>query len=144
MGEYQPLGQDRGSSTSVHINGFNNINYDYGPRGAGQEEDGMMGGSKRGSVSVKGLSPASKVDDILRHPMSAMRRVAFVMSILLCFFTIVAFLWVLPCEWASCPAVHRADRLTSWDKTLLGLGEWICDATGEIRCLLGILWNHVF
>lgn len=59
-----------------------------------------------------------------KHPMSMMRQVAFVMSLCLCIFVIVAFLWVLPCNWSTCP-IMQYDKQggSSWEKTLHRLGK---------------------
>lgn len=52
-----------------------------------------------------------------RNKMTTIRKVCFILSILLCFVTIVVFLWVLPCSGDSiCPV-----RVTSWDKNLENL-----------------------
>jgi hypothetical protein len=89
-----------------------------------------------GEVSVNGLQnhdmTASdefriiKPDGPLPHhlePMSPLRQVSFIISILLCGLTIVIFLWILPCDWATCPPASVRFRTKSWERTLQGLGE---------------------
>lgn len=133
MKDYQPLGNEGGpiESHEVHINGFSNINYNYaqGAGGNGIEEETMVMGPLGASESQ-----AKKKDGSMRHgngnlqmlvgnkhPMSMMRQVAFVMSLCLCIFVIVAFLWVLPCNWSTCPIMRFGQQASSWEKPLLGL-----------------------
>ncbi|KAG8251476.1 hypothetical protein J6590_079119 [Homalodisca vitripennis] len=56
-------------------------------------------------------------------PMSPLRKLAFGCSILLCFITIVVFLWVVPCDWSKCPAKTQRQPIMSWDRSVEGMGE---------------------
>ncbi|KAK3912913.1 Protein FAM234A [Frankliniella fusca] len=129
MKDYQPLGHEGGpiESHEVHINGFSNINYSY-PHGTGgpvgEEETmvlGTLGGGPGTSAKKEGEGRHGNLQMLAgnRHPMSMMRQVAFVMSLCLCIFVIVAFLWVLPCNWSSCP-IMQYDKQggSSWERTL--------------------------
>lgn len=53
--------------------------------------------------------------------LSTSRKLCFIFSIFLCVFTIVVFLWVLPCDVGSCPPAPA--NMNSWEKILLDLGE---------------------
>lgn len=128
MKDYQPLSHEGVSveNHEVHINGFSNINYNYshgtGSMGAGIEEETMVMGALGGSSSKKeGEVRHGNLQMLVgnKHPMSMMRQVAFVMSLCLCIFVIVAFLWVLPCNWSTCP-IMQYDKQggSSWEKTL--------------------------
>lgn len=134
MKDYQPLSHEGGpvESHEVQVNGFSNINYNY-PHGAGgtgiEEETMVMGplGTSGSSANKKeGGGRHGNLQMLVgnQHPMSMMRQVAFVMSLCLCIFVIVAFLWVLPCNWSTCP-IMQYDRQTgsSWERTLRHLGN---------------------
>lgn len=56
-------------------------------------------------------------------PMSSLRKFAFGCSILVCFLTIVVFLWVIPCDWSKCPATNHHPSIMSWDRSIEGLGN---------------------
>lgn len=50
-----------------------------------------------------------------RKPMSALRKVAFVVSILVCILTVVVFIWVVPCRDShTCPAKSERVHTSSW------------------------------
>jgi hypothetical protein len=104
MGEYQPLGHD--GEGNISINGLPN-------------RDSIAGDEIR-IIKPDGSLP--------RHlePMSPLRKVSFSLSILLCGLTIVVFLWLLPCDWATCPSVAMRSGAKSWERTLQGLGEIMC------------------
>jgi hypothetical protein len=91
-----------------------------------------------GQISVNGLPnrdltsgdeiPIIKPGGSLPHhlePMSPLRKVSFSLSILLCGLTIVVFLWLLPCDWATCPSMAQRPGTKSWERTLHGLGEFM-------------------
>lgn len=48
--------------------------------------------------------------------MSPCRKICFISSIVLCFVTIIVFLWVLPCNEGTCPV-----RISKWDQTYDGI-----------------------
>ena len=98
----------------------------------------QLGHDGEGEVSINGLPnrdhttaddiPIIKPDGILpRHmePMSPLRKVCFVLSILLCGLTIVVFLWLIPCDWATCPSAPLRMGTRSWEMTLQGLGKFL-------------------
>ena len=59
-----------------------------------------------------------------RKDMSMLRRFCLILSILLCFVTLLVFLYVLPCDNSSiCPQVVENQPVITWDKTLEGIGK---------------------
>lgn len=130
MKDYQPLGHESvpAENHEVHINGFSNINYNYthGAAGPGTGEEtmvmGTLGTPGKKEIDIRHGNLQMLVGN--KHPMSMMRQVAFVMSLCLCIFVIVAFLWVLPCNWSTCP-IMQYDKQggSSWEKTLHRLGR---------------------
>lgn len=85
---------------------------DYQPLRSDGEQEGT-GIHRRTNVS------SSKQDLYYKKPWSPLRKMAFVTSLILCFMTISVFLWVIPCEWSTCPSNVKQ---LGWDKTLHGLG----------------------
>lgn len=67
---------------------------------------------------IKYTKEQDKKNMYYKKQMSPLRAIAFSTSILLCILTICVFLWVIPCDWDTCP-VHQA---TSWDRVYYGLG----------------------
>jgi len=104
MGEYRPLGHD--GDGEVSINGL-------------QNHDLIT------SNEIRIIKPDGSLPHHL-EPMSLLRKVSFIISILLCGLTIVIFLWILPCDWATCPSTSVRFSTKSWERTLQGLGELMC------------------
>lgn len=96
MGDYRPLGHD--NEHDVAINGF----------------------PARGPTTADDVPIIKSEGPLPRHlePMSTLRKIFFVLSILLCGFTIVIFLWVLPCDWATCPSAPVKSGTKAWERTL--------------------------
>ncbi|RZF35744.1 hypothetical protein LSTR_LSTR012042 [Laodelphax striatellus] len=65
-----------------------------------------------------GKDALTKDELYFRKPMSPVRKLAFVFSVLVCFLTIAVFLWVIPCEWSKCPS--KIQQL-EWEETLYHL-----------------------
>ena len=131
MKDYQPLGHENAPTESheVHINGFSNINYHYshGAAGPGAGEETMVMGTLGAPVTKESDIRHGNLQMLVgnKHPMSMMRQVAFVMSLCLCIFVIVAFLWVLPCNWSTCPIMqYEKQGGSSWERTLHRLGTF--------------------
>jgi hypothetical protein len=104
MGEYRPL--ERDGEGEVSINGLQNHDLTT-------------------SDEIRIIKPDGPLPHHL-EPMSPLRKVSFIISILLCGLTIVIFLWILPCDWATCPSTSVRFRTKSWERTLQGLGELMC------------------
>uniref|UniRef100_A0A1B6FAQ1 FAM234A/B beta-propeller domain-containing protein n=1 Tax=Cuerna arida TaxID=1464854 RepID=A0A1B6FAQ1_9HEMI len=66
-------------------------------------------------------------------PMSPLRKLAFGCSILLCFITIVVFLWVVPCDWSKCPAKTQRQPIMSWDRSVEGM-----EIMGPLKVVRGL------
>jgi hypothetical protein len=98
MGEYRPL--ERDGEGEVSVNGLQNHDLTT-------------------SDKIRMVEPAGPLPRHL-EPMSPLRKVSFIISILLCGLTIVIFLWILPCDWATCPSAS-----VRWERTLQGLGEFM-------------------
>ncbi|XP_067000927.2 uncharacterized protein [Anabrus simplex] len=111
MGDYRPLGHD--TEHDVAINGF----------------------PARGPITADDVPIIKSEASVPRHlePMSALRKIFFVLSILLCGLTIVIFLWVLPCDWATCPSAPVKSSSRSWEKTLTGI-----ELKGRISVVSGV------
>lgn len=103
MGEYRPLEHD--GEGEVSINGLQNHDL-------------------TNSDEIQIIKPDGPLSHHL-EPMSPLRKVSFIISILLCGLTIVIFLWILPCDWATCPSTSVRFRTKSWERTLQGLGEFM-------------------
>lgn len=105
MGEYRLLGHD--GEGQISMNGLPNHN--------------LTAGDEIPIIKPDGSVP--------RHlePMSPLRKVSFSLSIVLCGLTIVVFLWLLPCDWATCPSVALRSGTKSWERTLHGVGEVMCN-----------------
>jgi hypothetical protein len=110
MGEYRPLGHD--GEVEVSINGLPNRDLTTGDDIPIMKSDG---------------SPPHHLE-----PMSPLRKVSFVLSILLCGLTIVVFLWLLPCDLATCPSAPLRSGTKSWERTLQGLGETVCHSVNVV------------
>lgn len=97
--------------------------------------------------SINGFPGITLQDDIpiikSRKSMSPLRKVLFVISILVCFFTIFIFLWVIPCdENLTCPAVVRNDGTSNWEKTYHGIE--LKNAINVVRGVGGRSKNLIF
>ncbi|GLV43197.1 uncharacterized protein CBL_14124 [Carabus blaptoides fortunei] len=93
----------------THLNGFPNINTNM-------------------------LDDAPMIKDGYRKPMSHIRKLFFSLSILICFLTIVVFLWVLPCsEDETCPSVSHQTKTSSWEKPYHGI-----ELMGPINVVKGV------
>ncbi|KAK6645546.1 hypothetical protein RUM43_001823 [Polyplax serrata] len=68
------------------------------------------------SDEVSILSPNNKV-----WVFSTSRKMCFVLSLLLCIFTTVAFIWILPCNKGTCFSVQFKETYLNWVYTLDGL-----------------------
>ncbi|XP_021937784.1 uncharacterized protein LOC110838674 isoform X3 [Zootermopsis nevadensis] len=111
MGEYRPLGHDGEGDVSTN---------------------GMLNHESTVGDDISVIKP----DGSLPHhmePMSPLRKVSFILSILLCGLTIVVFLWVLPCDCATCPSVPLKSGTKSWERTLRGL-----ELKGGISVVAGV------
>ena len=66
-------------------------------------------------------------DDLWKiRNMTPLRRLCLIASIFLCLFTIILFLYILPCNNSVvCSAVPEPQTSLSWDKTLEGVGKLI-------------------
>ncbi|XP_075212521.1 protein FAM234B isoform X2 [Lycorma delicatula] len=111
---------------------------DYQPLRSDGEQDGTAM-HRRTNVS------SAKQDLYYKKPWSPLRKMAFVTSLILCFMTISVFLWVIPCEWSTCPSNIKQ---LGWDKTLYGLemkGEMSVVKTRFGMYLIvmarGAIWN---
>lgn len=111
MGEYRPLGHD--GEGEVSINGLPN-------RESTIADD------------IPIIKPDGSLPENL-EPMSPLRKISFVLSILLCVLTIVVFLWLLPCDWATCPSAPLRSGTKSWETTLQGL-----ELKGGISVVAGV------
>ncbi|XP_039280527.1 protein FAM234B [Nilaparvata lugens] len=65
-----------------------------------------------------GNDAMTKDDIYFKKPMSPVRKLAFVFSVLICFLTIAVFLWEIPCEWSQCPSKIQQ---VQWEETLYHL-----------------------
>jgi hypothetical protein len=121
MADYQPLGN---SETS--LNGY-----------ADRSRVILVTTSPNESVKFENTAHQTNSKAINQtgwESMSAARRFCFVTSILTCIFTIVGFLWFLPCDLeSSCsftivgnPTIGDHSQLTtqgSWESVLQGIGN---------------------
>jgi hypothetical protein len=101
MGDYRPLGHD--GEGDISTNGM--LNHD------------STTGDEISVIKADGSVPHRL------EPMSPLRKISFILSVLLCGLTIIVFLWVLPCDCATCPSVPLKSGTKSWERTLRGLGE---------------------
>ncbi|XP_063221387.1 protein FAM234B [Bacillus rossius redtenbacheri] len=113
MGEYRQLGHD--GETDVSLNGLSN------------QESTM-------ADDILIVKPEEPTLRGFQH-MSPLRKLFFFGSVALCGVTVMVFLWVLPCDWATCPSAQglRA-RSRSWERTLVGL-----ELKGAISIVPGVL-----
>lgn len=98
---------------------------------------------------------SSHMDDVpiikegYRQPMSPIRKFCFISSIIVCFLTIVIFLWVLPCsDDKTCPAVHPKHYSSSWDKDyegieLMGPINVVNSSNGKSKNLVVLFRNDI-
>lgn len=70
-----------------------------------------------------------------RTPMSALRKICFVASIFVCIFTVILFIWVLPCSdgFHSCPAKSERIHTHNWLRNYEGV-----ELKGTINVVPGI------
>lgn len=103
MRDYQHLDEGEG-----HINGFPNVN-------------------------CHTLDDVPIIKDGYKKPMSTIRKIFFVISILICFLTIIIFLWVLPCSADATCAVTTSKHSSSWEKAYHGI-----ELMGPINIVKGL------
>ncbi|KAK7868182.1 hypothetical protein R5R35_003050 [Gryllus longicercus] len=110
MGEYRPLDHD--NEQDVAINGF--------PTRPTAADNVPI-------IKAEGTVP--------RHlePMSPLRKICFVLSIVLCGLTIVIFLWIIPCDWATCPSAPLKTGTKAWEITLESI-----ELKGRISVVAGV------
>jgi hypothetical protein len=99
---------------------------EYRPLGHDGEGDVSINGTLNCDLATGDDTPVIKpVGSLPLHlePMSPLRKVSFVLSILFCGMTIVMFLWVLPCGCGTCLSAPLRSGTKSWERTLRGLGE---------------------
>lgn len=70
-----------------------------------------------------------------RTPMSALRKICFVASIFVCIFTVIVFVWILPCSdgFHSCPAKSERMHTHNWLRNYEGI-----ELKGTINVVPGI------
>jgi hypothetical protein len=81
-------------------------------------------------ILVETILPPREIKQHGWNSMSPLRKACFLGSIFLCIFTIVGFLWLLPCDLeASCPRrdyipINHASMASagSWEALLKGVG----------------------
>ncbi|KAL0112198.1 hypothetical protein PUN28_011933 [Cardiocondyla obscurior] len=75
-----------------------------------------------------------------QRDISPLRRFCLCVSILLCIFMIVFFLYVLPCDSSMvCSPIVESHSFISWDKTLQNVGEFIIISYIFVILFLSIL-----
>lgn len=116
MAEYRPLDHD--NDCDLPVNGLTN-------RGPMISDD------------VPIIKPEMTASNHPR-PLSLMRKIFFVLSILLCFLTAIIFLWVVPCDWATCPSYHVKPGTQAWEKTLDGV-----ELIGKISVVPGVSGHNL-
>nr|CAD7464194.1 unnamed protein product [Timema tahoe] len=57
--------------------------------------------------------------------MSPIRKLMFILSLALCGVTVIVFLFVLPCDWETCPVLTYHVKSQSWEKVISGIGKCI-------------------
>ncbi|KAI5736174.1 hypothetical protein M8J76_000651 [Diaphorina citri] len=94
--------------------------------------------SKAKTATKASISPANKIvsklmsnakkskmnkqlEVLFKRPMSTSRKLAFVLSILMCFVTVAVFLWVIPCDWSACPCKSEDANSASWSISAAGI-----------------------
>lgn len=84
-------------------NNFSSFNSDYDERNQTDADN----------VAILGGSESSR--DVIREPMSPARRCCFIASLLLCIFTVIIFVWLIPCsEDGTCPAPVDRIKTHNW------------------------------
>lgn len=70
-----------------------------------------------------------------RTPMSALRKICFIASIIVCIFTVILFVWILPCsdDFHSCPAKSERIHTHNWLRNYEGI-----ELKGTINVVPGI------
>lgn len=70
-----------------------------------------------------------------RTPMSALRKICFILSIFVCIFTVILFVWILPCSdgFHSCPAKSERIHTHNWLRNYEGV-----ELKGTINVVPGI------
>lgn len=125
---HSALPQAKFKDTSKHLNGVDLRNYHH----LNDAEDNHMNGFPNINTNMMDDSPMIK--DGYKKPMSPIRKFFFTLSILICFLTIVVFLWILPCsEDATCPAVIQKSKISNWEKPYHGI-----ELMGPINVVKGI------
>lgn len=113
---------------SKHLNGTDLRDYYH----LDDVEDTHLNGFP--NINTNMLDDAPMIKDGYRKPMSHLRKLFFSLSILICFLTIVVFLWVLPCsEDETCPSVSHQMKTSSWEKPYHGI-----ELMGPINVVKGV------
>lgn len=75
--------------------------------------------------SAKKSKMNKQMEVLFKKPMSTSRKLAFVLSVLMCFLTVAVFLWVIPCDWSTCPSKTEDANTAAWSITATGIGNVI-------------------
>lgn len=141
QGLYSPLPQsisDTDSEEELHSSMPRNLNdkkmngemKDY--HHLDESEDGHINGFP--NVNCHTLDDVPIIKDGYKQPMSALRKFFFVLSILICFLTIIIFLWVLPCaDDQTCAVTIPKHHSSSWEKAYHGI-----ELMGPINIVNGV------
>lgn len=70
--------------------------------------------------------PIFKPDDVAgdtsnrsrQPPMTPSQRILFFGSIVFCVFFVVGFLWIIPCNWDTCPVPTQVPTFKAWEVSL--------------------------
>lgn len=74
------------------------------------------------NVNCHTLDDVPIIKDAYKQPMTPLRKLCLASSIIVCFMTVIIFLWVLPCaDDATCPAARPKHHLSSWEKDYEGI-----------------------
>lgn len=73
----------------------------------------MLNGFQSNADQVSILTPSANLDKL-----SAARKICFLFSMFVCIFTIVVFIWVLPCDTGTCPSAPVSSAISTWEQTL--------------------------
>lgn len=71
--------------------------------------------------SAKKSKMNKQMEVLFKKPMSTSRKLAFVLSVLMCFLTVAVFLWVIPCDWSTCPSKTEDANTAAWSITATGI-----------------------
>ncbi|KAI5651946.1 hypothetical protein NE865_00283 [Phthorimaea operculella] len=128
-GIYAPLKQiltdsesedDHKLENAVHMKGTdscNNLDYNSGLQSSKNYSLSDMDEFNTNVNTVEStMDNVSFLQSDMSNKMSFARRCAFVASILMCVFTVIIFLWGIPCsDVGGCPNAEFQDKTTSWE-----------------------------